>query len=40
MFDLIYYKTLFGEKTDNKTYKNNIIRVKKEVFWDEKLYIK
>ena len=29
MFDLIYYKTLFRENTNNKTYKNNKIRLKR-----------
>ena len=31
MFDLIDYKTLFKKKTNNKTCKNNKIRLKKEV---------
>ena len=29
MFDLIYYKTLFEKKTNDKRYKNNKIRFKK-----------
>lgn len=29
MFDLIDYKTLFKKKTNNKTCKNNKIRLKK-----------